>query len=314
MVPRTQVNRNKDSANPVRRRRHRSMSRPSRAAAPDALSIGADSRVAVAEASAAPPTWTQPASAPSSGALLKISPSSDSGPAELARGPPAASPGGAAPTTPRPAASWAQAAAVALVLSTTFFLSHLFGEWAWLGSSKEARVWCYGWLTAASTGLGAIPFWFVREMRPSWIAICNALAGGMMIAASLGMIKEGIAEPDPASLEPILPHWASVLVGFALGIVFVKMTQGFLEKHEDLRFGSMAGLDARRVLLIVAVMTLHSLTEGVGIGVAFGGANGNALGSFISAMLAIHNVPEGLAVRFPANREERREEGKTGEE
>jgi zinc transporter ZupT len=41
-------------------------------------------------------------------------------------------------------------------------------------------------------------------------------------------------------------------------------------------------------------MTLHSFTEGVGVGVSFGGEEG--LGLFITAAIAIHNIPEGLAI------------------
>jgi zinc transporter ZupT len=56
----------------------------------------------------------------------------------------------------------------------------------------------------------------------------------------------------------------------------------------------MGGLDARKGLLIVGVMTAHSFTEGVGLGVSFGG--GADLGLFITVAIAVHNVPEGLAI------------------
>jgi zinc transporter ZupT len=49
------------------------------------------------------------------------------------------------------------------------------------------------------------------------------------------------------------------------------------------------------VLLIITVMTLHSLAEGVGLGVSFGSGHAS-FGPFISAALAVHNAPEGLLI------------------
>ena len=65
--------------------------------------------------------------------------------------------------------------------------------------------------------------------------------------------------------------------------------------HRDaLELGGLHGVDARKAVLIVGVMTVHSVAEGVGVGASFGG--GAAFGLVIALAIAVHNIPEGFAI------------------
>jgi zinc transporter, ZIP family len=115
----------------------------------------------------------------------------------------------------------------------------------------------------------------------------------MMIAASYSLACEGY--DSPSSLSTFHPGYR-VLFGFLLGVTFILITKQLLTDHHDLNICSLTGSDARKVLMIMLVMTLHSVSEGIGIGVSFGGPHGPSLGKFISLSLALHNIPEGLAI------------------
>src|SRR3712207_4372871 len=145
-------------------------------------------------------------------------------------------------------------------------------------------VFLFALLTALATGLGAVPFAFAKHPTRKWLGASNAVAAGLMLAASFGLIYEGV---EYGVLR--------ALTGALLGLGFIVAARRLLRQDEHPAvFAGMGGLDARKALLIVGVMTVHSFTEGVGIGVSFGG--GEALGLFISLALAVHNVPEGLAI------------------
>mmetsp|Transcript_32053 Transcript_32053/g.35896 ORF Transcript_32053/g.35896 Transcript_32053/m.35896 type:complete len:332 (-) Transcript_32053:135-1130(-) len=157
------------------------------------------------------------------------------------------------------------------------------------------HVFYYGWLTAISTGLGALPLVFAPQLASYWVGISNAVAAGMMIAASLSLLKEGWNFDDPHDTSPI-PVSIRTVIGGLVGLLFINLTERLLADYEDLSVGGLAGADAKRAFLIFIVMFLHSFSEGVGIGVSFGGVHGSELGVFISASLAVHNIPEGLAM------------------
>lgn len=144
-------------------------------------------------------------------------------------------------------------------------------------------VFLFALLTALATGLGALPFLFVEKPSRTWLGVSNSLAAGLMLAASAGLIYEGFA-------YGVL----RVALGFIVGVAFIAWSHEYLEGREDLRVGRLQGADALKALMIVGVMTLHSVTEGVGVGVSFAG--GERLGVFITTAIAVHNIPEGLAI------------------
>jgi len=82
----------------------------------------------------------------------------------------------------------------------------------------------------------------------------------------------------------------------ALGVACVVLSQRALRQAGDVKLAILEGVNARKALLIVLVMTVHSFSEGIGIGVSFGGSVGTNLGMLVTATLALHNIPEGFAV------------------
>lgn len=163
------------------------------------------------------------------------------------------------------------------------------------GEPTLNHVFFYGWLTAVSTGAGVFPFLFLPDVATYWVGISNAVAAGMMIAASYSLFAEGCTYSDPHDNSKLSTIFRTAM-GAVLGLGFILLTKKFLDRYEDLKLGVLGGTDARKAVLLFFVMTLHSVSEGVGIGVSFGGVHGSKLGTFISASLAAHNVPEGLAI------------------
>ncbi|SDG50024.1 Zinc transporter ZupT [Limimonas halophila] len=138
-------------------------------------------------------------------------------------------------------------------------------------------------VTALATGLGALPLLATASLSRTWEGVGNAAAAGLMLGASGQLVIEG------------LDHGlARTLLGVVLGGLFMLFSRRVLPDSDEASMGVLRGADARKALLIVGVMTLHSAAEGIGVGVSFGG--GQDLGVLMTAAIAVHNVPEGLAI------------------
>ncbi|MFW5717953.1 MAG: ZIP family metal transporter [Spirochaetota bacterium] len=136
--------------------------------------------------------------------------------------------------------------------------------------------------TALATGLGALPLAGGRTFSRKWLGITGGVTAGIMLAASFRLINEGLQ---------VGPY--RTIAGTAAGALLIWFVQRFLKQDDEDYFEDMAG-GGRKALLVLGVMTLHSFAEGIGVGVSFGGTAG--FGIFIAAAIAVHNIPEGIAI------------------
>ena len=162
-------------------------------------------------------------------------------------------------------------------------------------SQAELIYWTAltGVISALATGLGAIPVHFVKTSSHVVRAFASAVAAGMMISASVfSLAQEGISLQTKFPLAPYI-----VILGLLLGAAFFRFTEKNFSGHEP--YAYFLGKNVtKRGWLIFITMFIHSIPEGIAIGVAF--ATGNFhFGLIMAIAIAVHNIPEGIAVSLP---------------
>ena len=145
------------------------------------------------------------------------------------------------------------------------------------------KVFLYALLTAVTTGLGAVPFFFIKDISPSLLGKSNAVASGLMLAASYSLIMEGYK----------VQEWMT-LGGMLAGVVLVVLANTWLEHRSNGGVKDLITGGRKQMLLFLGIMTVHSFAEGISVGVSF--ANTMEFGVFIAIAIAVHNIPEGLAI------------------
>ncbi|MDX1705439.1 ZIP family metal transporter [Pseudidiomarina sp.] len=138
-------------------------------------------------------------------------------------------------------------------------------------------------ITALATGLGAIPLLLTRQLNKHWLSIGSAIAAGLMLAASHSLTSEGFHK------DAVL-----TMAGMLTGLVLIVIAYRWIDRQGSPHVRELKGADAKKAFLIMGVMIAHSFAEGVGVGVSYGG--GETLGVFITTAIAVHNIPEGLAI------------------
>ena len=146
------------------------------------------------------------------------------------------------------------------------------------------KVFLYALLTAVATGLGAVPFFFIKNISPSLLGRSNAAAAGLMLAASFSLIREGYNSSE----------WMTI-GGMLAGLILVAVSQKWMESRgDDADVKDLISGSRKQMLMFLGIMTVHSFAEGISVGVSF--ASTMEFGVFIAIAIAVHNIPEGLAI------------------
>lgn len=165
----------------------------------------------------------------------------------------------------------------------------------------------FTWLV---TALGAALVFATTRVDQRLMASMNGFAAGVMIAASFWSLLAPAIElaGDVGSV----PGWAVAGIGFAAGGAFIGAIDKVLPHlHPGLGVDEAEGraTDWARSRLLILAIALHNLPEGLAVGVAFGAVAADlpaaTLGGAIALAVGIglQNFPEGVAVALPLRAE-----------
>ena len=126
------------------------------------------------------------------------------------------------------------------------------------GTERKVNARDVFWLTlvmAAACGVGALPFFFISNVSIAWAGMANAVACGVMLAASFDLLHEAEGYAS-----------APLVLGLVVGCLFIKFMQDWLHQYEDVKFEGFSGANAKKILLFIGIMAAHAVGEGSGVG------------------------------------------------
>jgi ZIP family zinc transporter len=171
-------------------------------------------------------------------------------------------------------------------------------------------------VTGLATGLGAFPFFFVRELpRRVYDGILGLGAGLMLAAATLGLLGEAIQEVRTAAGIDA-GRLLLVIAGFITGVGLAALMDRFIPHrharghrqhidHDHVQDQDMHAHahpppeDLRRTYLVIGALSIHRLPEGLAIGAGFVATEHRNLGLLLAIAVAMQNVCEGVVMGAP---------------
>ena len=172
-----------------------------------------------------------------------------------------------------------------------------------------------GLFTWGLTALGASLVFFFKSANRKILDASLGFTGGVMIAASFwSLLNPAIEFVEKQSEAGItnLPSFLPPAIGFFLGALFLYLLDKkipHLHLFKKIEEAEGPKTDLKKTELLVLAIAIHNIPEGLAVGVAFGAvAQGMDIGFTLGGAIALaigmglQNAPEGFAVSMPMRR------------
>jgi len=166
-------------------------------------------------------------------------------------------------------------------------------------------------VTGLVTGVGAFPFFFIRELpRRAYDSILGLGAGLMMAAATLGLLHEALDGVNGQTGLDI-SRLVLVVIGFVAGVLVASVMDRLIphrHAHGHRRHiaqvrpdepGHEWHVEIRQSYAIVGALSIHRIPEGLAIGAGFASSHGSRLGWLLVGAVGIQNICEGVVMGAP---------------
>ncbi|MBQ8085900.1 MAG: ZIP family metal transporter [Lachnospiraceae bacterium] len=154
------------------------------------------------------------------------------------------------------------------------------------------------------TTLGAVCVFFMKNDLSEMVKkVLTGFAAGVMVAASIwSLIIPAMEQSENMGKMSFMP----ALIGFWIGILFLLAIDTFTP-HLHIGSDEAEGIKSKlnRTTMMVLAVAIHNIPEGMAVGVVFAGwiagkANITMMGALaLSIGIAIQNFPEGAIVSMP---------------
>ena len=172
-----------------------------------------------------------------------------------------------------------------------------------------------GLFTWILTALGAALVFFFKSTNRKFLDMALGFTAGVMIAASFwSLIAPAISAVEIQNElgQSSMPSFLPPAIGFFMGAIFMfTLDKAIPHLHIFGKLKDAEGpkTDLKKTSLLVLAIAIHNIPEGLAVGVAFGAiASGMDIGFTLGGAIALaigmglQNAPEGFAVSMPMRR------------